>query len=110
MCVAAEDGDAEVAAGELPGFVLDEEVELGGHGGEVRGRGTEAPPEGVVQLAETTVVEVVVFGVGDFLECGFGAAIAGESAGPEAIRSGSGLSGSCRAARSDENWGRARGA
>jgi hypothetical protein len=85
MRVPAKRGDAEVAAGELPGLVLDEEVELGSEGPEVWGRRAKEAAEGVVQRAEMAVVEVVVFGVGDLLESGFGAPVAGEGSRPEAI-------------------------
>ncbi|HEY0311726.1 MAG TPA: hypothetical protein VGC56_04450 [Allosphingosinicella sp.] len=76
MRIAAEGGDAEVAAGEFPSFVLDEEVELGRESRRVRGRRAKESPKGAVQAAEATVVDVVIFRVGDFLKLGFSAAVA----------------------------------
>jgi hypothetical protein len=83
--VVLEGSDAAVAAGQFPHFVGHEEVELAGHRREVRRWRAEQAPQGAVQVAEAEVVEMVVVRVGGRFERGFGAAVAGKGAAPEAL-------------------------
>ena len=81
-----------IAGGELPRLVGDEEVELVGERGEVRGRGEEQAHEGPVVAGALAVVSVLVLAVGERGEGGFGAVEASERPSPPRLlarRSGS---------------------
>jgi hypothetical protein len=76
--VLAEDLQAVVAAAVLPGLVRDDDVELGGKGGEIGGWEGEQGGEGFGMGVEESVVPVLV-GLGDGgVEDGLGLVEAGE--------------------------------
>ena len=85
-----EGGEAGIAAGELPDFLVDGEGELGGEARGAGRRSAEQAPERMVEAAEHAVEDVIVSALGG-RKRGLGVAEAGEGAVPFSDRAGWGV-------------------
>jgi|GEM_PF-6097971 len=89
MGISFERGHGGFGVAELPDLVGDEEIELGGEGGEIGGGDAQQAAKGAVEAGEQAVEQIVV-GARPGGERGFGAAEAGEGLVPFSDRGGLG--------------------